>query len=254
MSGITGFDRAKELHIQKIMIGRMMGKYRFGIQREIVRAMREAADIAGVGGAPMEIQATHEKNMQGILNNLWRESTDMMASRIYSSANVKHGRFDLVIKNNEQERPWMSAILTWIRERSGGKIQQITDTTVKQVQNILEKGIANGDSLEEIAKDIRKRAPIAGGSRSQTIARTEVHGAAMYGSFEGANSTGFEMTKEWIATYGGNTRETHAAVDGEQIEMNEYFYVGDSQMLHPGGDGEPEEVINCQCGITYNTV
>ena len=43
MGGITGFDRAKELHIQKIMIGRMVGKYRAGFQREIVSAMRQAA-------------------------------------------------------------------------------------------------------------------------------------------------------------------------------------------------------------------
>lgn len=254
MAGITGFDRAKELHIQKIMIGRMMGKYRVGIQREITRAMREAAKDVSRGGDGDDIRAEHEKNMGRILTSLWRESGNMMAGRIYNASNAKHGRFNLLVKAEDPVQPWMAAMAAWIAEKTGIKIKQVSDTTVKNVREFVRRGVSNGDSLEDIAKNIRDNSAVIGGSRSQTIARTEVHNSAMYGSYEGALSTGRDMVKEWIASNDGATREEHVAVDGETKEMNDYFYVGDSQLLTPGGDGEPADVINCRCGIAYNTL
>jgi len=254
MGGITGFDRAKELHIQKIMIGRMVGKYRAGFQREIVSAMRQAAVDVSRGGDGDDIRAQHEQNLARMLDSLWRESGNMMGSRVYNASNAKHGRFNLLVKAEDPVQPWMSALLGWIAGRSGVKVKQISDTTVKQVREFVRRGVANGDGLEDIAESIRDNSAVIGGSRSQTIARTEVHNAAMYGSYEGAMATGFDMVKEWIASNDGATREEHNAVDGEQVEMNDYFYVGDSQLLHPGGDGEPADVINCRCGIAYNTV
>ncbi len=70
---------------------------------------------------------------------------------------------------------------------------------------------------------------------------------------EGVASTGVTADKIWVATNDGKTRDSHAALDGVQIPMNDRFDV-DGDMLDYPGDPEanyPESVINCRCALAY---
>lgn len=98
-------------------------------------------------------------------------------------------------------------------------------------------------------------------NRAVTIARTEVigannagsHAAAAYnagvlGSPEGA------VQKEWLATPGPRTRESHAAASGERVlGLATPFIVGTSELQYPGDpSGPPGEVVNCRCTLLYH--
>jgi SPP1 gp7 family putative phage head morphogenesis protein len=82
-----------------------------------------------------------------------------------------------------------------------------------------------------------------------TIARTETLRAANQGrmlGFEQAHDDyGIEMLHEWVATRDDRTRDTHAALHGEQIEIGDRFSNGLRYPHDP--EGPASEVINCRC-------
>ena len=54
--------------------------------------------------------------------------------------------------------------------------------------------------------------------------------------------------KKWITASDGNVRDTHRAINGEVLPIDELFIVGDTELLHPcDPNGTAEEVINCRC-------
>lgn len=58
--------------------------------------------------------------------------------------------------------------------------------------------------------------------------------------------------KVWITENDDKVRETHAAIDGVELPINEYFAVGNSAMLFPGdtsAGAEEKELDNCRCHL-----
>jgi uncharacterized protein with gpF-like domain len=63
------------------------------------------------------------------------------------------------------------------------------------------------------------------------------------------------VVRVWDATGDSRTRETHAAMDGQEVGPNEPFASGSgAQLMHPG-DGSlgagASEIINCRCVVTH---
>ncbi len=59
--------------------------------------------------------------------------------------------------------------------------------------------------------------------------------------------------KIWVAS-GGNSRESHAAADGQMVAINDHFSVGDDDLFLPGDPGGSiGETINCQCNVEFVT-
>ena len=62
--------------------------------------------------------------------------------------------------------------------------------------------------------------------------------------------------KQWITMKDEKVRFTHAVIDGQPINIDEYFKVGAAEMLYPmdmskNGAEHPEECVNCRCCIQY---
>ena len=70
---------------------------------------------------------------------------------------------------------------------------------------------------------------------------------ANFGAHEGAKASTAGQ-KTWQVN-SGNPRDTHSALSGETVELNETFSNG---MRWPGDPvGGPAEVANCQCSMTF---
>lgn len=52
--------------------------------------------------------------------------------------------------------------------------------------------------------------------------------------------------KKWVTAHDENVRDSHKVMDGETVGIQNSFSNG---MDFPGGDGAPEEVINCRCAM-----
>lgn len=128
------------------------------------------------------------------------------------------------------------------------RIRDIDRTTRDRVRTVLVDGIDSGATIEAIAEDIEHVFDVAEGSRAVTIARTEVARASNFGALEGYRQVDV-AEKEWLATQDTATRETHVDADGQVVGIDEEFEVGDATCQFPGDTGDPEEDINCRCGV-----
>lgn len=125
------------------------------------------------------------------------------------------------------------------------KITMINETVRKQLKNVIEESIANGETLASIADKFRDVYNMAA-SRSMMIARTETVGALNGGSQIYYESEGVQQ-KEWLTARDENVREAHKHMEGETVGVKNSFSNG---LEYPGDQkGEPEEVINCRCTL-----
>ena len=64
-----------------------------------------------------------------------------------------------------------------------------------------------------------------------------------------AEDMGNSITKIWMATLDNRTRDSHAALDGAEIALDEIFDNGCSRPRDP--NGALSEICNCRCSLKY---
>ena len=84
------------------------------------------------------------------------------------------------------------------------------------------------------------------------VARTEAIGAVDAGEYDafrdGAEETGDEFEKVWLATTDSRTSPSHAEAEGQRVPVTEPFMVGGFALDFPGDpNGPAQEVIQCRC-------
>ena len=90
--------------------------------------------------------------------------------------------------------------------------------------------------------------------RSITIAETETNNTANNDEYEEAKENGM-TEKVWHTMEDNKVRQTHQALDGATIGIDDLFDVGDAQMRFPC-DLElaydyPDQTCNCRCTVSY---
>jgi HK97 family phage portal protein len=126
--------------------------------------------------------------------------------------------------------------------------KNVSKTTTDRVMKIVQKGIEDGISVDDVAKLIVEDSIKIGASRAQTIARTETLTAVSLGQasmMELAAKAIPGLKKSWISSQDEDVRESHKAVNGEIRDSDEKFSNG---LMYPRDpDAEPGESINCRC-------
>ena len=130
---------------------------------------------------------------------------------------------------------------------------RIAQTTADKIKKIVEDGLLEGDSVDEIAGKIKSDAGF-GIKRSRTIARTESTKAvnmATDQAYQTAAANGISVRKEWLSSRDDKVRETHVELDGQTVGVNEDFIVRSTGAAgpSPAAFGEAAEDINCRCTI-----
>lgn len=242
-------NRAREARRQQLLLDRLAAQFRGRLERELASAMRDMVD---------RWEATHHVDMpRGFLDRIGAIYAQMAEAAIaaFSERILQQGKhLGLSIERKEDFAQTMKRrALQYIgQEAVRRRIQQVTETTRRQIVGAVDRGYREGSTLPEAASSIRGIIPAIARYRADTIARTETHGAANYGSNEAAKLTGLPLKKEWLAAEDERTRETHAAADGQIVGQDEAFDVGGSALMYPGDpSGPPEETINCRCTLGY---
>ena len=193
-----------------------------------------------------------EPHLKDIISGIWQDVAGDFAKTVGKQLKLSQRPY------NRKSLPdiFTQQTLTYLLTLAGQKVVGINATTLAMLQNILAIGVANGDSILQLAKSIdtlylNNIIP----NRSQVIASTEVCGASNYGSLQAAQSSGLTLNKVWLATADAHTRETHAAADGQEVPINEPFEVGGEQLDYPGAPGgSAAETINCRCSQFFRRV
>ncbi len=116
-----------------------------------------------------------------------------------------------------------------------------------QVKEKIETGLNEGQSITEMAREIRDEFNDIGKGRAKTIAMTET--AAAYGAArqEAMDQSGVPF-KKWLTSGAANVRAAHAEANGQVVPVDEPFEVGGEALDGPGDPtGSPGNVINCHC-------
>lgn len=125
---------------------------------------------------------------------------------------------------------------------------------VAKINAEVTKGILQGESIPNISKrlsavlDMNKTSAIRNARTTVTSAQNKGRMDMLHDAAE----KGVIMRKGWSAHIDGRERASHAALDGDFVDMDEEFLNG---LQYPGDpDGEPEEVYNCRCALIYDVV
>jgi hypothetical protein len=156
---------------------------------------------------------------------------------------------------------WAQDILDYFRMYLIDKaVVPITIESKARIMAILDTGSREGWTIERMAKELETDQMLMW--RARLIVRTETAKAAYYGRRVGAQDSGFETQREWVAAKDSRTRHSHRDVDGETVDFNTKFRVPiyrrgaiiGYEMLRGPGDPEAsaENVCNCRCTEAYS--
>ena len=156
---------------------------------------------------------------------------------------------DLVVRAIQNEAPLVESFYDYLGED--------VNLLKKRVTNNISRGMAQGSSYAEIAKNITRGmigdyTKVRGGAMydAYRIARTEGHritNAATYDAQTKAKEKGADVVKQWDATMDRRTRPHHQMLDGQIREIDEPFEIDGHKAMYPGSFGVAAEDINCRC-------
>lgn len=188
---------------------------------------------------------THERVLARILTITYTQTFDNFAKPVYQALRK--------IKADEETDAINAARARFIKRNVGEHVADISTTSRNRIKVIIADAEERNLSSSETADLLEERiGGDMGDRRAMLIARTEVHSASQDGQFEAAQATGLNLRKRWVAVEDSRTREDHVAVDGQVVDMEDYFEVGEDELLYAGDPtGSPEQICNCRCITVY---
>jgi HK97 family phage portal protein len=213
----------------------------------------EDAATAAIGELRSEWEATLEATYTAVMEFYGQEQVDRLDDTTKRGRRPSERKFAF--------DPFGQNVQDWIANYAAQKVTEMSETTKEAIAGEIAEGMADDETRVEIAKRIRalyehwarpEDSEITV-SRALTIARTEV-GAASSAAIDLASeqftdATGIEFEKTWISSRDDRVRDSHAALDGETVEMDDTFSNG---LRYPGDpEGPAEEAIQCRCAVAY---
>ena len=123
----------------------------------------------------------------------------------------------------------------------------------KQIRAAIQSGILRGESIGEIANDLRRRIPDMSRKSALRTARTAVTSAQNGGlmdSYKAAADMGIKVRKRWVATKDSRTRDAHQKLDGKTADWDEPFISKLGEIRYPGDPrAKPANSYNCRCTL-----
>jgi len=212
----------------------------------------DAADYFLHGIGQQSIEDAVNWNKQDLIK-VYTEMYENTASQFYNFTIDRLKGTHPKEKKVTQEQ-LMIIMSTWIRKHTARNVQHVQGSTKRIIRSIVDKAVSEGKTNAEIAKEILKVGSIVEKYRARMIVRTEIHSASIATIDETMQQSEIGYTKEWLSALDERTRADHAFADGQEVEKDEPFIVGDEKLMVPGDpDGSPENIINCRCNILYNT-
>lgn len=259
-----------QLNDERATLNKLKGIYKKALDdvNDRLAALKGRAETENLQSVIYQIQYQEalKKQINGILDTLNGDQFSTISeylAKSYESGFVGamydiHGQGVPLIFPIDQDQVVQAVTLdTKLSKPLYNKLGEDVNLLKKRVANNISRGIAQGQSYSDIAKNIAvgmvgNYARMNGGAlyNAMRITRTEAHRIsqqAAYDALKKAKDNGADVVKQWDATLDKRTRPSHARVDGEIRELDEPFSNG---LMRPGDPrGRAAEVINCRCQL-----
>jgi uncharacterized protein with gpF-like domain len=204
------------------------------------------------------LQKQQSPNLTKLLQDIYK-TAGLTGAKITADeirADVKKEQKAAGFGRNEQ---WIRDVINYLKIHMLELVQNISETMRQDILKILEDGIQNQLSINEIVKNLQATGLIE--ARANVIARTEIVRAANVGHSVAAKSFPYEVNKKWSAAMDHRTRHSHVFINAHMVDENDFFKVpiyegkkqiGWDEMLYPGdANAHPSNTINCRCRVLY---
>lgn len=206
----------------------------------------------------LNLQALND-DILPLINKLYRDVGLWGAKTTFAELRSTEGQKSAGFGRNEK---WIAEVENYLRLKGLEFVQSISETTREDILKILQRGVSEGKSIAEIARELRATGIVQ--ARAQTIARTEVIRAANVGHVIGAKSFPYEVTKKWSAARDHRTRHSHREVHNHVVDEFGAFIVpiyadkegkkliGYDKMMFPcDPNASARNTINCRCRVIH---
>ena len=157
-------------------------------------------------------------------------------------------------KAEEPSGMWEQEIMRYALSRAGEEIVSVEGSLKDTLVSILRAQMLQnegGVGVEKLTQQVFRAYGNMAEWMVRRIAQTETMISLAEAGAVAADTLDVGFTKQWV-TAGIRTRETHAAMDGIEVDQNELFILADCQMRwpHDSSFGAPAgEIINCACDV-----
>lgn len=146
---------------------------------------------------------------------------------------------------------WESELARYAEQRAGENIVSVTGSLKEKLVDIT-RGLMAEDTygVEKLTQMIFKEYNTIAEWMVRRIAQTETMIGLAEAGDVAARSLDIGFTKTWAVSGLGNTRDSHLAMDGIEVDDDEPFRLEDCLMMYPHDSsfGAPAgEIINCAC-------
>jgi hypothetical protein len=176
----------------------------------------------------------------------WMLTGNQQLDDLYRRAG-KERPLDLVFGNRDYARQiWNESVI------------DITRSTGQSIGFFVQRGLENGLSTREIAKNLLQddQSGIFTLGRANRIARTEatrVVNESTVESYKQLTAQGIQVKKQWLSADDNRVRDSHKSLDGVIVGANENFKLsslyGGYEASSPASFGQAKEDINCRCTV-----
>lgn len=152
----------------------------------------------------------------------------------------------------------------YISQYGSQKVQQILETTRKQITDVIRVGQSEGLGIEAIARMMEEAIPEFSRIRARVIARTETHGSSQFAQIRTAQQSTRPLVKQWNSvedartrSFAGDDQFNHRIMDEQRVALEQPFMIptilGTKEpLMYPGDpNGSAGNVINCRCAVTF---
>lgn len=147
---------------------------------------------------------------------------------------------------------FMDAQLSWIRTEAARSITRISHSLAADIRDRVFEGVQEGWSNDKIARELADDIPDMSRNRAAVISRTETHGSAMWAFDETLSFKQIDIQKkQWFANLDGRVRDSHRAMHGVILDVDQPFELDGGDVQFPGDDSlgaDAGELINCLTG------
>lgn len=209
-----------------------------------------------------QVLARNKQNFSGNLSlqqqNILREAT-IAGIRAGLTVDQLAQKLRRVIGLNAQQQRAVDTYQRSLEQGSSDALRRtLRDPTFDAtISNVIDSdSVLSANQIERMVGGYSRKLQQA---RAQTIAETETLKIMNQGRYSAVAQlvevTGARGMKTWLHTSAAEPRQSHLAIVGDTIPVDEAFDVGGAQLLYPGdtslGAG-PDQIVNCACGIHYS--
>lgn len=159
-----------------------------------------------------------------------------------------------------------STFMQWIQTTCADRVTNVSDTTKKRIKKLFkdmhEEFLTDNraPSLDNIAKELKKKFKDFSRYRAYMIARTETASATNSARYQAqqlaqqqiqeGTGKGVEIKRRWLTAKDERVRKSHQFMDGQTVDLDGKFtFKSGKKIAFPSEyeRGLPSETINCRC-------